>query len=113
MILSLIISLTLTLIIEITMSIILGIKEKYDLIIVVLANCITNPVVVFIANCVNRFNIQELYVIVVSLLEISAVLVEFIILKKYLKYNKKSPFIISLINNITSFSIGLIITKFI
>ena len=110
MIKSLVISLFLTLIIEITICIILGIRKKEDIKVVICANICTNPIVVYIANCIiilNGFNIM--YWTIVAILEISAVIVEAIIYKKCLKFNKYNPFIISLICNIISFGIGLLI----
>ena len=52
LIISLIISLILTLVIELIVSDILGIEDKYDIKIIIIANCITNPTVVYIANFV-------------------------------------------------------------
>ena len=109
----LLISLSLTIIIELIVSLLLGIRETQDIKVVVLANCITNPVVVFIANCIYVLNYNLLYTITVAILEILAIIIEFLIYKKYLKFNEKSPLVISVINNIISFSLGLIITKFI
>lgn len=111
LILSLIISLILTIVIELIVSAILGINDKYDIKIIIIANCITNPTVVYIANFVNLFYNRLTYTITVAILEIFAVIIEFLIYKKYLKFNKKSPLVISIINNIVSFSLGLIITK--
>ena len=113
LILSLIISLILTLVIELIVSAILGIKDKYDIKIIIIANCITNPAVVYIANCLTLLNIISIYIIAIALLEVLAIIIEFLIYKKYLKFNEKSPLVISVINNIISFSLGLIITKFI
>ena len=113
LIISLIISLILTVVIELIVSAILGIKNKYDIKIIIIANCFTNPVVVYIANCVNLFHNSLIYTITIVILEIFAVITEFLIYKNYLKFNKKSPLVISILNNIVSFSLGLIITKFI
>lgn len=113
MIKSLIISLILTLIIELAVSIILGIKDRYDIQVIICANICTNPVVVYVANCIMLLNNQMIYSIAVGVLEIMAIIIEFLIYRKYLKFNEKSPLLISMINNIVSFSLGLIITKFI
>ena len=84
MIISLIISLILTLIIELIISIILGIREKEDIGVVICANICTNPVVVFIANCVTLLNNLVIYNIIVIILEILAIIIEFILYKNYL-----------------------------
>lgn len=108
MIKSLVVSLFLTLLIELTICIILGIRKKEDIKVVVCANVCTNPIVVFISNCILLLNNMIIYWIVVAILEITAVVIETIIYKKCLRYDKISPFAISAICNIISFSIGLI-----
>lgn len=109
MILSLLISLFLTIIIELTVSFIIGIRDKDDIKVVILVNICTNPIVVYIANCLMLFTNDFIYNIGVAILEILVVMVEFVLYKKYLKFDKVSPFVISLINNVISFSIGVII----
>ena len=109
MILSLLISLFLTIIIELTVSFIIGIRNKDDIKVVILVNICTNPIVVYIANCLMLFTNGFIYNIGVAILEMLVVMVEFVLYKKYLKFDKVSPFAISLINNVISFSIGVII----
>ena len=109
MILSLLISLFLTIIIELTVSFIIGIRDKDDIKVVILVNICTNPIVVYIANCLMLFTNDFIYNIGVAILEMLVVMVEFVLYKKYLKFDKVSPFAISLINNVISFSIGVII----
>lgn len=110
MVRSLIVSLALTLIIELTVSIILGIRKKDDIKVVILANVFTNPIVVYISNCVLYFRFYYIYFLVVAILEIFALVAEFIIYKKYLSFNKISALNISLINNVISFGTGVIIS---
>ena len=109
MILSLLISLFLTIMIELIASFIIGIRDKDDIKVVILVNICTNPIVVYIANCLMLFTNDFIYNIGVAILEILVVMVEFVLYKKYLKFDKVSPFAISLINNVISFSIGVII----
>ena len=109
MILSLLISLFLTIIIELTVSFIIGIRNKDDIKVVILVNICTNPIVVYIANCLMLFTNDFIYNIGVAILEMLVVMVEFVLYKKYLKFDKVSPFAISLINNVISFSIGVVI----
>ena len=108
MISSLVISLLMTLMLELTISYAMGVKEKYDFKIIALANIITNPIVVYISNLVLMGN-YPIYKIVVFILEVSAIITEYLIFKKYIKYYKKSVFKLSLINNIISFFTGVII----
>lgn len=58
---SLVVSLALTLIIELTISIILGVRKKEDIMVVICANVCTNPIVVFVANCLTLFNSNLIY----------------------------------------------------
>jgi len=112
MIKSLIISLLLTLIFEMAVSYLLGIRHKSDVKVIICANVITNPVVVYIANLVLMLHNEALYICVVGALELSAFISEYIIFKKYMNYKKISPLVVSLINNAVSFGMGLIINIF-
>lgn len=103
----------LTIIIELIVSFIIGIRNKEDIKVVIWANIFTNPVVVYLANCIKLLNNNLIYNIVVIIMEITVVIVEFIIYKKYLKFKEKSPLFISSINNIISFLLGIIINKII
>lgn len=113
MILSLIVSLCLTLIIELMVSLFFGIKDKEDIKVVIWVNILTNPVVVYIANCVKLLNNNLIYNIIVIIMEVIVIIVEFILYKKYLEYKGKSPLLLSSVNNIISFSLGIIISKII
>lgn len=113
MILNLINSLLLTLIIELTTSFIIGIRNKEDIKVVIWANILTNPVVVFLANSIKLLNNNLIYNSIVLIMEIIVVIVEFVIFKKYIEFNGKSSMFISTINNIISFSLGIIISKII
>lgn len=106
---SLIMSLILTLIIELIVSIFLGIRSKENIKVIVCANICTNPVVVYVSNCVYMLNNDLLNSGVVAILEFLAVFVEFIIYKKFLNFDKISPLIISLVCNAISFGMGVII----
>lgn len=102
-------SLFLTLIIELIVSIAIGIRKKNDIITIIAVNTLTNPIAVFIATSVEMLGNTILYWITVAIIEIIVFLVEGVILKKFLIYNKISGFKISLINNLSSYLIGLII----
>ena len=111
MIQSLTLSLTLTLIIELLFSFILGLRNKEDFKIIILANIITKPVVVYITNLTALFTDSKMYILIVLLMEFSACIVEYIIYKKHLNLSKSMAFTLSLINNIASFSTGIIFFK--
>lgn len=72
MIKSLIISLFLTIIIELITSFLLGVKKNTK--IIICANICTNPIVVYISNCILIFKNEVLYFSVVILLEILAII---------------------------------------
>ena len=109
MIQSLFKSLFFTLIIELLISMVLGSRNKEDIKVIICANICTNPVIVYITNCIMLLNNMILYSVVVIFLEIIVVIVEYIIYKKCLRCDKISPFIISLVNNMISFGMGIII----
>ncbi len=98
-----------TIIVELLISLLLGIRNKRDILNIVLANCLTNPLVVSITNIVNVYiGYNESY-IVLYILELLVVIVEGLLYKKYLIYKKINPFIISLILNLCSYLFGLLI----
>lgn len=113
MIYSLIISLSLTIILELFTSLIQGLRSKNDILVCILVNTFTNPVVVFISNLIILYGNKTLYNIVITILEISVVFVEYKLYKDCLKNYKKSPFVLSLINNVFSYSMGFILNRFI
>lgn len=110
MIKSLIISLILTIFIELLISILIGIRKRNDIITIIAVNTLTNPIVVFTANLLNNFKIVLLYwSIVIIMEEFIVIFIEGKIYEKILNYKKISGFRLSFINNVISFSIGLII----
>ena len=104
-------SLICTITIEITIGLILKIRNKRDIINIVLVNILTNPLVtsipIFILLKYGSFYSKIIFVI----LEIFALFVEGFIYKIYFKYKKINPFIISLILNSFSYIIGEIINR--
>lgn len=103
--------LLLTIIIELIIALIIGIRDKKDIINVILVNVITNPIVVLLPIIVYikfgyTFEKISLYI-----LEVLTVLLEGLIYKKVLKYKKINPFLISLILNLASFLIGELLNK--
>lgn len=109
---SLIVSLILTLILEIISSILLRIRSKRDLIIVIIANICTNPVVVYMSNLLALICNKTSFIIGVLVLELLAILIEANIFKMYLKDRNKDHLKISIINNFISFNIGNLINIF-
>ena len=94
-----------TIVIEILIALVLNIKDKKDLLYVVLVNILTNPIVVLVPILINsKFKIITLYS-----LEILTVFIEGYIYLKVLKYKKLNPFILSILLNLSSYLIGGII----
>ena len=98
-----------TIIIEIILAIILKVKDKKDILNILLVNIMTNPIVVSLPVFINiRFGLFERN-ITVLILEIFTVLIEGKIYSKYLKFKKINPYALSLILNLCSYIIGDII----
>lgn len=98
-----------TILIEIIVALILKVKDNKDFINIILANCITNPIVVILPIFIQlKFGLTARWIVLI-LLEILTVLVEGYIYKKFLNYKKINPFLLSLILNISSYLIGEVI----
>ena len=98
-----------TIIIEIILAMILKVKDKKDILNILLVNIMTNPIVVSLPVFINiRFGLFERN-ITVLILEIFTVLIEGKIYSKYLKFKKINPYALSLILNLCSYIIGDII----
>lgn len=105
-------SLICTIIIELVVAIILGIRNKKDILNIVLVNIITNPLVAVIPVYFNFFYSLKMRNTVLIILEILTLIFEGYIYKKYLNYKKLNPFILSLILNCGSYFIGEVINRF-
>ena len=105
--------LALTIIIELIMALILGVRDKKDIINVILVNIITNPIVVLTPILVYLKFGNYYPRIVLFILEILTVIVEGLIYKKVLKYKKINWLLLSLILNVVSFLIGEVINYFV
>ncbi len=107
---SMLASLLLTIILELAFALIWGVRQKRDLIVNVLCNTLTNPVV----SCIYYYCYFVLglsgagRVVALILLEISAVLTEWLIYKKKTDINR--PMLFSLGANGFSYFTGLLIS---
>ena len=106
-------ALILTIIIELAVALILRVRAKYDIIYVVLVNCLTNPTVIvayiLLAKLLAISSNDITNYILVALLEGIVWIVEGLLFKKLLEYKKINPFLLSLILNVASFGLGLVI----
>ncbi len=103
------ISLCSTIIIETIVAFIIGFRKKIDFINVILVNLLTNPIVVSVSLAINILCGLFYRHVAMIFLELGAFLVEGYIYTKYLKYNKLNGFVVSLILNIFSYCLGLLI----
>ena len=104
-----IICLLFTIIVELLVAIILGVRNKKDIINIILVNIMTNPLVVTIPQVLLLFHGMKWRNISLLLLELYAFIGEGLIYKKVLKYNKINGLILSLILNLSSYFLGYIL----
>lgn len=102
-----------TILIELTISLILRIKDKKDILNIILVNIATNPIVVLIPYIFGLLYNLRIRHIVLYILEIITVIFEGYIYKKYLNYKKINPYVLSFILNLSSYLIGDVINKII
>ena len=105
--LTMIVCLSLTILIETLLGIIIGVRKK-DIIIIVLAQVVTNPIVVTVPYLIYILFGYRYYLISIFVLEILAFLIEGIIYSTSLKFKKINPYVLSLILNICSYGFGLL-----
>ncbi|CDA60755.1 putative uncharacterized protein [Clostridium sp. CAG:524] len=94
-----------TIVIEHIMSLLLGIRNKKDILNVILVNIMTNPLVVSILMYIT-YNRLFNTTISIIILEILVILTEGFAYKKVLTFDKINPYVLSLILNISSYFIG-------
>jgi len=105
------ISLVLTVLFEVGFYLVIGKRNKKDILLVILVNTLTNPIVVLL-YWIAYFNTNWNTVLVLIPLEVFAVLTEGFIYGRYAQSIKR-PFLFSLAANVFSFSLGFIIQHFI
>ena len=105
------ISLILTIVLETGFFLLTGKRDKKDLLLVVLVNIITNPVVVLLYWLAVLYTDLHAYIIMIPL-ELFAVFTEGYYYKKYGR-GFRCPYLFSLAANMFSFGTGLIIQLFI
>ena len=105
-------ALILTIMIETIVGIIIGIRNKKDILNVILVNMITNPFVTIVPITLNIYVSVQARTIALYILEVVVLFTEGLIYKKVLSYKKINWLLISLILNFASFSIGEIINRF-
>ncbi len=100
-----------TIIIELIIALILKVKNKKDILNIILINIVTNPLVVTIPTyMLVKYNYNT-SIISLIILEILTLLVEGYTYLKVLEYKKINPFLLSLILNTSSYLLGEVINK--
>lgn len=102
-----------TLLIECTIAFILKIREKKDLMNVLLVNILTNPLLVASTTLIKVCISIKAYNIAMPIFELSAFLIEGFIYHKYLTNKKINGFLLSLILNLCSYFLGIVINNII
>ena len=98
-----------TIVIEVIVGIILGIRNKKDILNVILVNVVTNPIVVSVPILIYLYFGYNYEKISLYILEVITLFVEGFIYLKVLNYKKLNPFLISLLLNLSSYLIGELI----
>lgn len=104
--------LILTIVVEVIVGLILGIRNKKDIINVILVNIVTNPIVVSIPILIYLYYGYNYERLSLYILEVITLFVEGLIYLKVLNYKKINPFLISLFLNLSSYLIGELINYF-
>lgn len=102
-----------TIIIEATSAYIIGYRDKKSIVNIILANVITNPLVVVSVYLIGLFYGSRVREIYEYSLEAAVVFAEGLLYLKTLKKGRINPFLLSVILNALSYGAGLIINIFI
>ena len=106
-------NLCLTVVIETAVAFLLKVRNIYDIFLVVLVNCITNPILNLLMNVLVYFVSFKNPIVfpVLIVFEISVVFIEGMFFRKTkVDCGKINPFLFSLILNGSSFAVGEILT---
>ena len=106
------IGLGLTLLTELSLALLLKIRGKKDLAVIALVNLLTNPVVNYCYYwAIYLFGRHSGYtVLILALLELAAVLTEFLLYRPLLSFQRFGKLRLSLLLNGASFAAGLIVS---
>ena len=110
--LPLLFSLVLTLAVELPLALLLKVRRGKDLLVIALVNILTNPVVNYCYYwAVFIFSEHSVYTyLILAVLEITAVIIEFLFYRSLLSYDRIGKLKLSVILNSASFIAGLLLT---
>lgn len=95
---------------ELPLALLLGARSPKKITSVALINIITNPAIVYI-SLLTLFFAGEWHTPVLIILEIAVLFIEGFTFSKFKTFDKKNPYLISIVLNATSFITGEIIEK--
>lgn len=104
--------LIITIVLEVSISFILGVRDKKDILNILLVNLLTNPLVTSIPILVLVTIGWKERIIMLIILELLTLFIEGFIYYKTLIFKKINPYLLSLILNGSSYIIGEIINNF-
>lgn len=102
------VSLILTVIIELIIGFLIGLRKKNELLLLILINILTNPLVNLIDFLNASINLIDRNLLLL-LLEIFVVFIEYLLIRLVLKYSNSKSLFISLAINLVSYFTGLLI----
>lgn len=103
-------NLLLTIIIELGIALLLGIREKKDILNLIVINCITNPILNYIMMVVMYLTFNNIIMyFLFFLLEIMVIIIEYIFYRRKLIFEKLNLLLLSTILNISSVILGFVI----
>lgn len=110
--LPLLFSLVLTLAVELTLALLLQVRRGKDLFVIALVNILTNPIVNYCYYwAIFFFSEHSVYTyLILAVLEIAAVIIEFLLYRSLLSYDRIGKLKLSIILNSASFIAGLLLT---
>ena len=99
-----------TIIVEEITALIMGVRNKYDLLMILGINCITNPLLSTIMTQTEAYGLNSM----LSVLVIMEGLIFYIEGKMFAKYlDYKNPYLLSLILNLASFIVGGLLLQYV
>lgn len=104
-------NLAIVFVIELSLGVLLGAKTIRKIITMVLVNIITNPAVVLSGMCLTLF-LSRWESIGICILEVLVVVTEGFMFWKFKTFDRKNPYLISLVLNVASFAVGEVINIF-
>ena len=102
-------ALTLTIIVEVIVAFLFGYKDRTSIQSIMLINLITNPVLNYLVSVLSFLGILPIGTTLILILEAFVVLIEWRLLMFALKKDWKSMLLLSLVMNMASYIIGIIL----